>query len=227
MFSQSLESQRDFIMFKHGNHWKWSATYAHTLQWITHANTHENWADSYCHSGNTGKSHNPYIWHLFSDLSVSCCNNLFIYFLILSLVITGIIECVVNTRFFETRETSACTSRLASCLISSVVVKSSCPYLSGLCSSGISACFFLKSSNKINAFTRAISRSAVTVIISARPPLPPRPPHLKYHMAFHCLKTHQNSFSPNIRSHCVHWTQTKSKMVATWNMLHQWRICVA
>ena len=32
MFSQSLESQTDFIMFKHGNHSKWSATYAHTLQ---------------------------------------------------------------------------------------------------------------------------------------------------------------------------------------------------
>ena len=29
------------------------------------------------------------------------------------------------------------------------------------------------------------------------------PPHLNYHMAFRCLKTHQNSFSPNIRSHCV------------------------
>ena len=35
MFSQSLESPADFIMFKHGNHWKWSATYAHSLQWIT------------------------------------------------------------------------------------------------------------------------------------------------------------------------------------------------
>ena len=35
MFLQSLESQTYFIMFKHGNHWKWSATYAHTLQWIT------------------------------------------------------------------------------------------------------------------------------------------------------------------------------------------------
>ena len=35
MFSQSLESQTDFIMFKHGNHWKWSPTHAHTLQWIT------------------------------------------------------------------------------------------------------------------------------------------------------------------------------------------------
>ena len=29
------------------------------------------------------------------------------------------------------------------------------------------------------------------------PPLSPRPPHLNYHMAFRCLKTHQNSFSPN------------------------------
>ena len=27
MYSQSLESQTDFIMFKHGNHWKWSVTY--------------------------------------------------------------------------------------------------------------------------------------------------------------------------------------------------------
>ena len=35
MFSQSLESQTNFIMFRHGNHWKWSATYTHTLQWIT------------------------------------------------------------------------------------------------------------------------------------------------------------------------------------------------
>ena len=37
MFSQSLESQTDFIMFKHGSLWKCSATYAHTLhlQWST------------------------------------------------------------------------------------------------------------------------------------------------------------------------------------------------
>ena len=51
------------------------------------------------------------------------------------------------------------------------------------------------------------------------PPLPPRP-HLNYHMAFHCLKTHQNSFSPNIRSHCVRWTQTKLKMAAKCCMMH-------
>ena len=31
----------------------------------------------------------------------------------------------------------------------------------------------------------------------------------------------RNSFSPNIRSHCVRWTQTKSKMVAKWKMLHE------
>ena len=52
------------------------------------------------------------------------------------------------------------------------------------------------------------------------PPLPPRPPHLNYQEAFRCLKTHQNSFSPDIRSHCVRWTQTKSKMAAKWKMLH-------
>ena len=51
------------------------------------------------------------------------------------------------------------------------------------------------------------------------PPLPPRPPHLNYHMTFHCLKTHQNSFSPNIRSHCVRWTWTKSIMAAKWKMM--------
>ena len=39
------------------------------------------------------------------------------------------------------------------------------------------------------------------------PPVPLRPPHLNYHMVFHCLMTHQNSFSPNIRLHYVRWTQ--------------------
>ena len=119
---------------------------------VNYANTHENWTDSFYHSGNTGKSHNPYI-----DICFLLFLFLFVTFSLL--VITEIIECVVNTCCccFETQGTSACTSRSASCLINSVV-KSSCPYLSGLCSSGISACFFLKSSNKINAFTRAISR---------------------------------------------------------------------
>ena len=46
------------------------------------------------------------------------------------------------------------------------------------------------------------------------------PPHLNCHMAFHCLKTHQNSFFPNTRLHCVHWTQTESKMMAKGKMLH-------
>ena len=77
MFSQSLESQTDFIMFKHGNHWKWSATYSHTLQWITL--TLMKTEQSFYHSGNTGKSHNPYIWHLFSALSVSLCNIFYIF----------------------------------------------------------------------------------------------------------------------------------------------------
>ena len=121
---------------------------------VNYTHSHEDWADSFYHSGNTGKSHNPYIWRLFSAFSVSLCNCKKKKKKNLSLVITGIIKCIENTEFFET---SACTSRSASCLISSVV-KSSCPYLSGLCSSGISACFFLKSSNKIKAFTRAISR---------------------------------------------------------------------
>ena len=92
--------------------------------------------------------------------SVYLCN-IFLQFL-LSLVITGLIECVVNTCgffcfVFLTRGTLACTSRSASCLINSVV-KSSCPHLSCLCSSGMSACFFPKSSKKINAFKHAISR---------------------------------------------------------------------
>ena len=52
------------------------------------------------------------------------------------------------------------------------------------------------------------------------PPLPLRPPHLNYHMVFHCLMTHQNSFSPNICLHYVRWTQTKLKMAAKWKMLH-------
>ena len=40
---------------------------------VNYTNTHENWADSFYHSGNAGKSHNPCIWHLFSALSVSLC----------------------------------------------------------------------------------------------------------------------------------------------------------
>ena len=129
---------------------------------VNYTDTHKNWADSFYHSGNTGKSHNPYIWHLFSALSVFLCNikkqNKKQTKTFLVVTLTGIIECIVNTHFFETRGTSACTvSRSASCLINSVV-KSSCPYLSGLCSCGICACFFLKFSNKINEFTHAISR---------------------------------------------------------------------
>ena len=41
---------------------------------VDYTDTHENWAESFYHSGNTGESHNPYIWHLFSALSVSLCN---------------------------------------------------------------------------------------------------------------------------------------------------------
>ena len=41
---------------------------------VNYTNTRENWADSFYHSGNTGKSHNPYVWHLFSTLYVSLCN---------------------------------------------------------------------------------------------------------------------------------------------------------
>ena len=153
-----------FVIILTGFHNPWNHRFHNVQAWqplkmernirthitMNYTNTHENWADSFYHSGNTGKSHNPYIWHLFSALSVSLCKKKKKIFSFLSLVTTGIIECVVNTRFLETRGTSACTSRSANCLISSVV-KSSCPYLSGLCSSGISACFFLKSSNKINA----------------------------------------------------------------------------
>ena len=40
-------------------------------------------------------------------------------------------------------------------------------------------------------------------------PSSPRP-HQNYHMVFHCQKTLRNSSLPNIRSHCVGWTQTKS-----------------
>ena len=149
MFSQSLEITNRFHNVQAWQPLKMERN-INTHITVNYTNTHENWADSFYHSGNTGKSHNPYIWHLFSALSVSLCNIFLQFFL--SLVKTGITECVVNTRFFETRGTSACTSRFASCLINSAV-KSSCP-----CSSGVSACFFLKSSNKINAFTRATSR---------------------------------------------------------------------
>ena len=44
-----------------------------------YTNTHENWADTFYYSENTGKSHNPYIWHLFSALSVSLCNIFYIF----------------------------------------------------------------------------------------------------------------------------------------------------
>ena len=76
---------------------------------VNYTNTHENWADSFYHSGNTGKSHNPHIWHLFSALSVSLCKTVLQF--CLSLVITGIIECVVNTScccccFFNKRNIS-------------------------------------------------------------------------------------------------------------------------
>ena len=45
-------------------------------------------------------------------------------------------------------------------------------------------------------------------------PLPPRPPHQNCHVAFRCQRTRPNSFSHKIRSHCVGWTQSKSKMAA-------------
>ena len=72
---------------------------------VNYTNTHENWADSFYHSRNTCKSHNPYIWRLFSALSVSLCN---IYKnkknLSLVITLTGIIECIVNMHFFFKQE---------------------------------------------------------------------------------------------------------------------------
>ena len=154
MFLQSLESQTYFIMFKHGNHWKWSATYAHTLQWITLTIMITEQTVSVTLERQV-------------NLTTHTFDICFLLFLFLFVTFFTISSFLVHSRdntmrcehtcFFLTRGTSACTPRSASSLIS-CVVKSSCPYLSGLCSSGISACFFLKSSNKINAFTRAISR---------------------------------------------------------------------
>ena len=100
MFSQSLESQTDFIMIKHGNHWKWSATYAHTLQWITLTLMKTEQTVSI-----TLETQVSLTTHTF-DICFLLFLFLFVTFFtfFLSLVITGIIECVVNARFFLKQE---------------------------------------------------------------------------------------------------------------------------
>ena len=99
MFSRSLESQIDFIIFKHGNHWKWSATYAHTLQWITLTLMKtEQTVSITLETRISLTTHTFDICFLFF-LFLFVKNNSFSFFtFFLSLVITGIIECVVNTR---------------------------------------------------------------------------------------------------------------------------------
>ena len=77
-----------FVIILTGFHNPWNHRFHNVQAWqplkmernirthitVNHTNTHENWADSFYHSGNTGKSHKPYIWHLFSALFVSFCN---------------------------------------------------------------------------------------------------------------------------------------------------------
>ena len=97
MFSQSLESQTDFIMFKHGNHWKWSATHAHTLQWITLTLIKTERTFSITLETQVSLTNHTFdiCYLIFPFLFVTLKKKIYISF-----VITGIIECVVNTLCF-------------------------------------------------------------------------------------------------------------------------------
>ena len=71
-----------FVIILTGFHNPWNHRFHNVQAWqplkmecnicthiiVNYTNTHENWADNFYHSGNTGNSHNPYIWHLFSAL---------------------------------------------------------------------------------------------------------------------------------------------------------------